>query len=366
MMSRRVPFAVLLLVATAAGRAPAQDSQLGIQGLGTPQRWESVRARSTGGAFAAFDAASPLADAALASLQRLTAYGGVATSARRVEGAGAAVSLRSTLFPGVTVAGPLGRFVVGGGFAPYLQRSYSIERPDTIMLRGVPVAYTDELGSKGGVGDVRFAAVLRAGDKAALGASLHFLTGLARQTLVRRFDDSVTYGNTRQVDDIRFNGLGGAASVLLRPGGGLQLAGWVRADTRLEYETPDSTGRYDLPIAAGAALAWHPRPRIALAVAVDWRGWSVAGVNSFDVRSWSVGAELGDPTKPLRLGVRGGELPFGPGGEPATELGLSAGVGLRFSDGRAVIDVGVERLMRSAPGLDEGVWTALFGITVRP
>jgi hypothetical protein len=217
-----------------------------------------------------------------------------------------------------------------------------------------------------GVGDVRFGGAVRLGDKAALGASFHVLTGLVRQTAERRFDDSVTYRNTRQVDDIRFNGLGGAASLLLRPGGGLRLAGWVRADTRLEYETPDSTGQYDLPLSAGAALALQVRPRIAVAAAVDWHAWSGAGVNAFDVVSWSVGAELGDPTRPLRIGVRGGDLPFGPGSEPATELGLSAGLGLRFSDGRAVIDLGVERLTRSGPSLDETVWTAMFGITVRP
>jgi len=46
-------------------RLTAQDSQFGIRGLGTPGKWESVRARSTGGAFAPFDPFSPLIDAPL-------------------------------------------------------------------------------------------------------------------------------------------------------------------------------------------------------------------------------------------------------------------------------------------------------------
>lgn len=356
-----------LLLGAAVARGAAQDSQFGIGGLGTLSRWESVRARSTGGAFAAFDHASPLTDAALASLRRLTAYGAAATTFRRVslDGEGDA-NLRSAGFPGVVVAGPLGSLVVGGGFSSYLERNFQVVRTDTVTLRGVPQPYTDALASHGGVGDVRFAIVWRAGNIIALGGSLHFLTGLARQTATRSFEDSATYSSTRQVDDIHFNGLGGAASVLIRPEGRLRLAGWVRADTRLEYESPDSSGAYDLPISAGVAAAWHPSDRVGLAAAVDWRGWSTAGVNSFDVLSWSVGAELGDPSHPLRLGVRGGEVPFGPGGSPPTELGISAGVGLRFSDGRAVIDLGIERLTRSGFGLHETVWTGLFGIAVRP
>src|SRR3989442_11633013 len=43
----------------------AQDSQFGIRGLGTPGRFETVRARSTGGAFGPFDPMSPLAEASL-------------------------------------------------------------------------------------------------------------------------------------------------------------------------------------------------------------------------------------------------------------------------------------------------------------
>src|SRR5207247_10545916 len=59
-------------------RLSAQDSQFGIRGLGTPGRFETVRARSTGGAFGPFDPMSPLAEASLADLPQLaaTALGG--------------------------------------------------------------------------------------------------------------------------------------------------------------------------------------------------------------------------------------------------------------------------------------------------
>ena len=43
--------AVLFLTTGLPNRLTAQDSQYGVQGLGTPGRWESVRARSTGGAL---------------------------------------------------------------------------------------------------------------------------------------------------------------------------------------------------------------------------------------------------------------------------------------------------------------------------
>ena len=51
--------AVALLTASPPVPLSGQDSQFGIRGLGTPGRWESVRARSTGGAFGPFDGLSP-------------------------------------------------------------------------------------------------------------------------------------------------------------------------------------------------------------------------------------------------------------------------------------------------------------------
>src|SRR5437899_3790383 len=101
-------------------RLTAQDSQFGIKGLGTPGRWESVRARSTGGAFAPFDPFSPLTDASLADARRMSASITGGTSWRTLEptGAAQASSLRATRFPALVIAGPVTRrIVVGGGFA---------------------------------------------------------------------------------------------------------------------------------------------------------------------------------------------------------------------------------------------------------
>src|SRR5260370_33958755 len=102
-------------------RLTAQDSQFGIRGLGTPGKWESVRARTTGGAFAPFDAFSPLTDAVLADVRRLSASFTSGTSWRSVDASGVQSSLRGTRFPGMVSAGPVTRrHVGGGGFSPPL------------------------------------------------------------------------------------------------------------------------------------------------------------------------------------------------------------------------------------------------------
>jgi hypothetical protein len=362
---------MLAVVLLPAGpeRLTAQDSHLTITGLGVPEKWESVRARSAGGAFALFDPLSPTADAGVALLGRLSASAATMTSHRSLEVSGQSASLRGTRFPYVVIGGPISsRLFLAGGFNTYLNRSFQATTPDTIDLRGQLVPVEDEVTSDGGIADVRVALAWRPFSRLRIGAAAHLLSGSTSVRVLRRFGDSTAYLLVGERDEPRFHGYGASGGLMLDITSRMQLSGYVRSDAVLEYTTRDAEGSYDLPITWGAAARWIPIRRVAIAAAVQSSTWGVAGttVNAHDTFSWSVGMELGEATSPLRLGVRRGQLPFGPGPDAPTELAYTAGLGLRFSADRALIDVGVERVRREGQDLEENIWNVMVGITVRP
>jgi hypothetical protein len=367
MMRVSLPLAAIAALALTAP-ARAQDSQFGIRGLGTPGRWESVRARATGGAFAPFDPFSPLMEASVADVRRVSAGVTAATSWRSLDFGTETSSLRGSRFPTFVIAGPITRrLVLAAGFSTYLDRSFGILTHDTIDVRGTPQPVTDEVTSDGAVTDLRVALAARLHNRLALGFALHGLTGSTRVTAVRRFDDSTNYRTSTVRNEIAYHGLGGSASALFDLNQAVRLAAWVRSDTRLRGDIRGRTvATDDLPFAFGGGVRWHPGTEAVVAAAVAWRFWAGAAPNAHDTFNWSLGTELGSLTSPLRLGVRGGQLAFGPGAKAPTEFGVSAGLGKQFSGGRGRLDFGVERLERKGAGLTEHVWTFLLGLTVRP
>lgn len=358
-----------LLAVRPSGRLAAQDSQFGILGLGTPGKQESVRSRSAGGAFAAFDAFSPLIDASLADVRRLSGSMTGTTSWRAVPNDSTDTTLRGTRFPAFVIAGPvLRRVTLGGGFATYLDRSYGIRTTDTIDIRGQSEVVHDQITNDGGVTDVRVAAGWRVGRALAVGAGIHLLTGSSRIVARRVFDDTANYRISTSRDEVAYEGMGASFSALLDVGRNLRLAGWYRADSKLSADLGGTTkAENDLPVSYGGAVLWSPGNQAVLAGSAHWQSWSVAGpgVNAHDTFNWSLGAEIGSVGSPLRIGARGGQLPFGANGAP-TETGYSAGLGRQFAGGRGRIDIGVEHLVRKDSSLTEKVWTMLFGVTVRP
>jgi hypothetical protein len=359
----------LLAAVGPSGRLAAQDSQFGIRGLGTPGKGESVRARTTGGAFAPFDAFSPLTDASLADVRRMSASVTSGASWRSVDASGVESTMRGTRFPAMVIVGPVtNRIVVGGGFSTYLDRSFGVIIHDTIDLRGEQQPVTDEITSDGAISDLRIAVAARVHRRLALGLGLHRITGSTRVNAIRSFADSVHYRRSTARDEVAYGANGGSASLLFDVTSDIRVAGWLRTDSRLRADVGGNTvAQNDLPLTYGTGIQWRAGAQATLAGTVMWRNWgSVQSMaNAHDTFNWSFGAEIGSPASPFRFGARGGQLPFGVGKTP-TEVGYSAGLGRQFSGGRGRLDIGLERLQRSGTGLNERVWTVLLGLTVRP
>ena len=360
---------IILATVLPSGRLAAQDSQFGIRGLGTPGKLESVRARTTGGAFAPFDAFSPLTDAVLADVRRMSASFTSGTSWRSVDASGVQSSLRGTRFPAMVIAGPVTRrIVVGGGFSTYLDRSFGVVIQDTIDLRGVQQPITDAITSDGAIADLRIAVAARLHRRLALGLGLHRITGSTRVNATRSFADTANYRTSTARDEVAYGATGGSASLLFDVTSDLRVAGWFRTDSRLRADVGGRTvAENDLPLTYGTGLQWRAGAQASVAGSLTWRNWGAVQsiANAHDTFNWSVGAEIGSPASPFRFGLRGGQLPFGVGKTP-TEVGYSAGLGRQFSGGRGRLDIGLERLQRSGTGLNERVWTFLLGLTVRP
>jgi hypothetical protein len=369
---RRVALLAATLALTGvvlARAARAQDSEFGIRGLGSPGHWESASSRATAGAFAAFDELSALADASLAFQTRLTATAMAATSRRSVDAGAGNASITATRFPLFQVSGPVyRRFVVGGGYTAYLDQTYRVLNRDTLVIRGDSQVVTDELRGDGGVSDLRLAMGTAIGNNLFVGAGIHGLVGSTRIQAGRTFADTSAYKSYFQQGEIRWEGLGGSVSAIASLFNRLMIAVYGRSDAKLTGTVdPDIQDTRDLPYTLGGAVRLELTPSLRLAGGITYRNWSVsADSNAYNTLDWSVGAELGSPKMPLRFGVRGGQLPFGPGGQAPTVIGGAGGTGFSFAKGHGRLDLGLEYLQRTSGPLRETVWTTFAGITVRP
>ena len=369
-MTPRLRAVLLALVLAGLGRrAQAQDSEFGIRGLGSPGHWESAGSRMTAGAFAAFDELSALADASLAFQTKLTATANSATSRRTVDVGAGGATITATRFPLFQVSGPVyRRVVVGGGYSAYLDQTYRVLNRDTLVIRGDSQVVTDELRGDGGVSDLRLAVATAVGSHLYVGAGIHGLTGSTRVRASRLFADTSQYRSYLQQGEIRYEGLGGSVSAIVDFADRVMLAVYGRSDGQLQENLdPNISAKRDLPYTLGAAARLRLAAAVSLAGSVTYRNWSVsADSNAYNTLDWSVGAEVGGSKLPLRFGVRGGQLPFGPGGQAPKEIGGAAGTGFGFAKGHGRFDIGVEYLQRTGGAFRETVWTTFAGLTVRP
>jgi hypothetical protein len=373
---------LLLALALAPVSAAAQSSQFGVRGLGLPGRPLSTRAFATGGAFGMFEGESGLNPAALGRVTILGAGFSSLQDFRHVENPAGSRSLRETRFPFVSIAGPIKKYpvVLGVSFANYAARDFTLATADTLLLRDVPVAVNDTFSSRGGLSDLRIAGAYRLGDDWSFGGGFHVITGSVRLRFRRTFGDS-TYQSATQRSELSYAGIGAELGVIRNFGPNFSVAATVRSDGHVNVDR-DSTrvSTVDLPYGFGFGLRWKASPNLELASQLLTRTWSGANSdllaqggtgadNSYEV---SLGGEYIPDTRrptrrPLRFGVRYGTLPFPvETGRQPKEFGISAGCGIRFAQGRAGVDLGLEHVWRSEGAFKERSFLVNLGVTVRP
>jgi hypothetical protein len=380
---RRILFLIALVAGGGMHPLAAQSSQFGVRGLGLPGREQSVRAMGTGGAFAFFDGESSVSPASLVFLGRLTATFTALGDYRSSTSPEGEASIRDPRFPQFLVGGPIRRFplTLALSYSNYTTRDYSLAFPATVILRGQPVAVNDTIESRGGINDFRLAAAYRFGQRWAVGAGAHIITGSNRVEARRTFADT-NYAASRQRAELSFAGFGVSVGVIGQFGDALAVSAMARTDNRVSVDR-DTTevALVDLPITVGGAARLRMTPKLHVAGHVLYRNWSTAsedlvalgGTGAINTMEAAGGIEFTpDPRRPykrpIRLGFRYAELPFPlTAGETASEYGVSLGSGLSFAAERAVIGVSVERSWRDqGDAFNETAWILTAGVTVRP
>lgn len=379
-MRRRLGMLVAALAIALPTTARGQSSVYSVLGLGLPPQPFGVRARALGGAVVGTDAESPVNPATVADFRGLTVVTSASASRRGFEiGSAEGTGLTETRFPLAMIAGTIPGLPVSfaGSFTNYLDRTYDISVEDTVMLRGAPVAVTDRLRSRGAIADVRGALAVRVSNRVSVGGGVHLMNGSTRINLRRAFSDLAFVPlDDRAVE--RFSSVGFSGGFMAIPVDALRLGASFRHDTPLEIsrDGAEQPGG-DLPVTFTAGLSARLLRGLALSASGQWRSWSEAGDDlgagqqAFD--TWWMGtglsiggAESGGSGLPLRAGVRYATLPFSPTGDQPDEWNIGFGTGLVVAGGRGVIDVAVERVLRSGGGAEERVWQFSLGLVLQP
>lgn len=380
---RRHGLLFFVFVAMLTQPIAAQTSQFGVRGLGLPGRAVSARVLGSGGALGLFDGESSQNPASLATLSATTAVFTMTSSSRKSANPAGDATGRDTRFPQMLIGGPIprSRFVVGVSYSLFTDRDFQLVSTGIGSPRGIPIAVTDTLTSRGGISDIRIATGWAITPAFVVGGGIHFLTGSNRMAARRVWADDA-YAATEEKAELSYHAIGFSAGAMLRLTPRLEVAASFRRDGVLQVER-DSTpsARIAMPITLSAAARLRVTHSLDLAGQATLRDWSRAdaglrgagAVGARDTREFSGGAEFftnrRQPThQPIRLGFRYAELPFllETTSQPS-ELALSIGTGIRFARNLGGIDLAVERVRRTqGVSYTETAWQATVGISVRP
>jgi hypothetical protein len=374
----RTPSAALLIALLVPAMTQAQGA-LGNPGCGYPTGQLSGAARGSGGATAEMDPNSPINPAALARLNRFSISLLFEPEFRRTSIGGEAESARIVRFPGFALSGGFRRFAFGASVSTLLDRSWTTQYDDSVLVGGEWMPSTFFARSDGAMSDSRLAVAYRVGQKLQLGAGYHAILGDNRATFAHDFADSSGNVDLTLNTAMKFEGTAWSIGAVAQPVSELVIAASARfgGALRAELEGSPPPGEGTVPSRMGVGVTWLGIPGTSLNARYDRTTWSdMDGLGSdsmstFDATEYGFGVDVLGPriagvNSVVRVGLRDRTLPFGVDGNQVAERAFSAGLGVPIARGRAQFDVALERAARTVAGARERSWFFSIGIGIRP
>jgi hypothetical protein len=371
----------LLALASGAVASPvlAQGSTFALRGLGWAARPVSARSAGTAGALALLDPEMAANPAALTRWRSVAAWAVAAPTKRSYDsptGSAEQQTVRFPLFGFAAVLPP--RLVFGFSISDYLDRTWTLQQQDSILLRNQMETFTDAGRSIGGVSDLQLGAGYRVTQALSVGLAFHYYLGSTRLTAQRSFIN-VSYQQILEQSLTDFRGAGVGAGLLWSLPR-LDIAASARLNGSLRsHNSSGQIAHTHLPPQLAVGLRWHVVPGVFFAGTAQYDGWGraaadLAGTGQETARNvWTFAAGVEVPRvtliklhTPLRAGYRTRTLPFTSLGQEIHEHAVAGGFGFVLARDRTTIDIGFESGDRKAGVAREKFRSIFVGLTVRP
>lgn len=389
------PSFLALAAALAFPLTSAAQSLTSVRGPGYPVVPADARSMVLGGLGLGLQGfAPPLVNpAAISHARRRGAVVALEAVDRNVRLDEAEADIGTTRFPLIRVIFPVRGAVLTAGYGGYLDQSWGLSREGEQPLGDETIPFRDLMRSQGGVGQFQAGAAVPIGERLGVGATVGLNMGSQRVQYTRAFETTLDpYTETlswRYRGPMAQLGVRWAPMDIVRVGASVTWAG-----TLVGEPTAGQAQRreLDLPLQLAGGASGFLVPGLLAAVSARWSGWSVTDAQAIGLSgpdnaaasrdTWELGGGLewaaagpaAERSFPLRVGFQYRQLPFPFAGEASDEWFTGAGVGIRVGADRAnpfaLVDLGVQRGTRTAPGgsemgdLTERMWRVALSMAI--
>lgn len=354
---------------------------LGGLGFGYPVNGMSTRASGTAGAFAEFDALSPLNPAALGGIVRTVLSAQAEPEFRTLTIGSVREKTTSQRIPLLMVLLPARRgFAASLSARGFLDRSFTTVTSGTAVIDGVTLPTTERLEMRGAIGDMRAALGWQVNPRFRVGLAGHIFTGENVAARERTFADTLQFGGTLDSSRVTYFGTALSVGTEVQIAKGLSATMSYRSGNTFDARIRDTTrASGSVPSRMGGAVRYDGITGSVFSVGVEQVKWSSmqdlssARTTAADAMNMYAGAEVAGPRLRgyplmLRAGVARNQLPFSTTGEQVKETRLAAGLGLPIARDAASLDFSIQRANRSLAGSSakESAWLLGVGVQIRP